>query len=248
VKYLVLPPINLFVTFVLGWLLAQRWRRIGRTLMTLSFVTLVLLCLPVVSGWLMYPLQSYPPLDPERIPPGVGAIVVLSADMQGQAPEYGIDIPGPLGLERIRYGAWLHKRTGLPILVSGGSLSLESIPLALQMQLVLEHEFGVPVRWAEMRSVDTHENAAMSAEILKRENISSVLLVTHAWHMRRAMAAFKATGLEPIAAPTRYIRPPTPLAEDFIPTASALRASYYALHEWVGLLWYYLLGYTKSFS
>jgi uncharacterized SAM-binding protein YcdF (DUF218 family) len=66
--------------------------------------------------------------------------------------------------------------------------------------------------------------------------------------MRRAMAAFRAEGLEPIAAPTRFIRPPLPLAQDFVPNASSLRASYYALHEWLGLLWYYMVGYTDAFS
>jgi uncharacterized SAM-binding protein YcdF (DUF218 family) len=248
VKYLVLPPLSLFFTFVVGWLVARRWRRAGRTLMTFSFIALVLLCLPIVSGWLMYPLQSHAQLDPERIPPNVGAIVVLSADMQSDAPEYGFDIPGPLGLERVRYGAWLHRRTQLPILVSGGRVKAWTEPLAQQMQHVLTIEFGVPVRWVEDRSVDTHENAVNSAEILKRSGVKSVLLVTHAWHMRRAVAAFRATGLEPVAAPTRFIRPPTGIVQDFIPDASALRASSYALHEWIGLLWYYLSGYTKSLT
>src|SRR6185295_3762613 len=202
IKYLVIPPVSLFILIAVGWLLARRWRRTGRTIMALSFATLVLLCLPVVSGWLMYPLQSYPALDPDRIPPGVGAIVVLSAEMQGVAPEYGVDIPGPLGLERIRYGAWLHKRTQLPILVSGGRVVPWTTPLARQMRQILVDEFGVPVRWVEDRSIDTHENAARSAELLKRDGISSVLLVTHAWHMRRAMAVFQAAGLAPVAAPT----------------------------------------------
>jgi uncharacterized SAM-binding protein YcdF (DUF218 family) len=246
-KYLILPPVSLFVLIAIGWLLAWRWRRTGRTIMALSFVTLFLLCLPVVSGWLMYPLQSYSALDPDRIPPGVGAIVVLSADMQGIAPEYGVDIPGPLGLERLRYGAWLHRRTQLPILVSGGRVVPWTTPLARQMRQILVDEFGVPVRWVEDRSTDTHENAARSAEMLKRDGIGSVLLVTHAWHMRRAMAAFQAAGLAPVAAPTRFIRPPTPVVQDFIPDASALRASSYAVHEWIGLLWYYVSGYTKSF-
>jgi uncharacterized SAM-binding protein YcdF (DUF218 family) len=248
VKYLVLPPFSLFVLIAIGWLAARRWRRTGHAMVTVSIVMLVLLCMPVVSGWLMQPLQSYPPLDPDRIPPGVGAIVVLSAEMQSEAPEYGVDIPGPLGLERVRYGAWLHKRTQLPILVTGGRPSRMTTPLARQMQRVLVNEFGVPVRWVEDRSIDTHENAALSAEILKRDGIKSVLLVTHAWHMRRAMAAFEAAGLEPVAAPTRFIHPPTPIARDFVPDASALRASYYALHEWIGLLWYYLSGYTKSLA
>lgn len=245
-KYLILPPFSLFVAIVVGWLLARRWRRFGHALMTLSFIVLVLLCLPVVATTLMQPLQTYPALDPSRVPPGVGAIVVLSADMQGDAPEYGVDIVGPLGLERVRYGAWLYKRTQLPILVSGGRVMPWTAPLARQMEQTLTAEFGVPVRWVEDRSIDTHENATLSAAMLKHDGISSVLLVTHAWHMRRAMLAFKSAGLAPVAAPTRFVRPSRPITRDFIPDASALRASYYALHEWAGLLWYYVSGYTNS--
>jgi uncharacterized SAM-binding protein YcdF (DUF218 family) len=246
VKYFILPPVSLFLAIVVGWLLARRWRRFGRALMTLSFIVLVVLCLPIVSTALMQPLQSYPALDLERVPPGVGAIVVLSAEMQAEAPEYGFDIPGPLGLERVRYGAWLHKRTNLPVLVTGGRVMPWTTPLARQMEQILTAEFGVPVRWVEDRSTDTHENATRSAEMLKRDGVSSVLLVTHAWHMRRAMLAFQSAGLAPVAAPTRFVRPATPIWRDFIPDASAMRGSYYALHEYAGLLWYYISGYTKS--
>jgi uncharacterized SAM-binding protein YcdF (DUF218 family) len=248
VKHFLLPPLSLFVLIALGWLLARRRRRIGNTVMAVSMLVLVLLSLPVVAGWLMHPLQIYSALDPARLPAGVGAILILSGDTQADAPEYRVDIPGPLTLERVRYGAYLYKHTQLPVLVSGGHVFPGRSSLAEQMQETLTKEFGVPVRWIEDRSLDTHQNAVFSGNILRREGITSVFLVTHSWHMRRAMASLRATGIEPIAAPTRFIRTPAPITEDFVPNASSLRASYYALHEWLGLLWYYVSGYTKSFS
>lgn len=247
-RYLVLPPLSLFVLAALGWVIALRWRRFGRGLVALAMLALVLLSLPAVAGWLMHPLQIYPALDPARVPSQVQAIVILSADMQPDAPEYGVDIAGPMTLERVRYGAYVHKHTRLPILTSGGRVLAGTSPLARQMEEILTREFNVPVRWVEDRSLDTHENAIHSSELLRRDGVKSILLVTHAWHMRRAMAAFRAAGLEPVAAPTRFIRPPTPIARDFVPNASSLRASSYAIHEWLGLLWYYVSGYTKSFS
>ena len=135
--------------------------------------------------------------------------------MQPLAPEYGVDIVGATTLERVRYGAFLHHRTGKPVLVSGGQVQMRTTPIGIQMYETLTKEFNVPVRWTESRSMTTHENAAYSSELLKRDGVSRVLLVTHAWHMRRAMAAFRAEGLEPIAAPTRFIRPPLPLARRF---------------------------------
>jgi uncharacterized SAM-binding protein YcdF (DUF218 family) len=248
IKHFILPPLGLFILIAVGWLLARRWRRFGGTIAVLSFLILVTLSLPFTAGWLMYPLQTYPALDPAGPLPEADAIVILSGDMQPLAPEYGVDIVGPYTLERVRYGAYLQRRTGKPVLVSGGQVLPRTTPIAVQMQATLTQEFNVPVRWVEVKSLNTHENAAFSRELLQRDGVSRVLLVTHAWHMRRSMAAFRAVGLEPIAAPTRFIRPPTPIGLDFVPNASSLRASYYALHEWLGLLWYYLAGYTKAFS
>lgn len=243
-----LPPLSLFVLAAIGWVLARRWRMFGRTIMALSALSLVLVSMPAVSGWLMQPLQVYPPADLDRLPANIGAIVILSGDMRAKAPEYGADIVGPVTLERVHYGAYVHRRTGKPVLVSGGIVLPHATALARQMQEALTRDYNVPVRWVEDRSLTTQQNAAYSSEILRREGITRVLLVTHAWHMRRSMAAFRAAGLDPVAAPTRFVNAPTPIARDFIPTAGALRTSSYAIHEWLGLLWYYVAGYTSTFS
>ncbi|HEX8887242.1 MAG TPA: hypothetical protein VF797_22385, partial [Noviherbaspirillum sp.] len=49
---------------------------------------------------------------------------------------------------------------------------------------------------------------------------------------------FEQTGLEVTGAPTNYIAQGALHPADFIPNAGALRDSHYALHEWIGLLWY----------
>ena len=51
------------------------------------------------------------------------------------------------------------------------------------MRQSLEEEFGVPVRWIEPESRNTHENAVRSAEILRAEGIREVVLVAHAFDM-----------------------------------------------------------------
>ena len=59
----------------------------------------------------------------------------------------------------------------------------------------LTDDFRTPPRWVEAKSADTWENARFSADILRAEGITSVYVVTHAWHMRRAVLAFQGTGL-----------------------------------------------------
>lgn len=62
--------------------------------------------------------------------------------------------------------------------------------------------------------------------------------MTDAVHMPRAMMAFERAGIEVIPAPSTFIATGTLSLASFIPTAQALRHSHYALHEWLGLLWY----------
>jgi hypothetical protein len=48
------------------------------------------------------------------------AIVVLGGGMEALAPEYGVSSLRATSLERLRYGIWLGRETGLPVAFSGG--------------------------------------------------------------------------------------------------------------------------------
>jgi uncharacterized SAM-binding protein YcdF (DUF218 family) len=104
----------------------------------------------------------------------------------------------------------------------------------------MEREFQVPVQWQETRSLDTWENAHLSATILREHGIHSVYVVTQAWHMRRAILAFADTGIRVTAAPTRIDRMQSSLVADLVPVPNAWTTSYYAIHEFVGCAYYAL--------
>jgi uncharacterized SAM-binding protein YcdF (DUF218 family) len=200
---------------------------------------LLALAMPVVGESLIVALeQNLPFTPPPDAPPQ--AIVVLGGDVVRGGSQTLIMHLGLLSLERVRTGAALFRRTRLPILVSGGPLREGEPPLALVMADSLVHDFEVPVRWVETSSRDTWENAHMSATILHEQGIKSVYLVTQAWHMRRAIIAFRDTGIVVTVAPPRLDRPPTPLATDFLPEIAGWRSSFYALHEWIGCAYYAL--------
>jgi uncharacterized SAM-binding protein YcdF (DUF218 family) len=201
--------------------------------------------MPLISDVLIHQLQIYPALttddiaslrDGER-----AAIVILSAGRRGYAPEFGGETLDEFSLERVRYGADLARRTGLPILVSGG-LGFGSHPaLATLMTETLLRDYGIEATWQEDRSRTTAENAIYSAEILENAGIHRAVLVTHAWHMVRARASFLAQQMSVIPAPTAfYGRRGGITWREFIPDASALRMSSFAIHEIVGRQWYAL--------
>ncbi len=193
---------------------------------------------PLLSAWLLIRLEGAPPL---RRPTAewAQAIVVLSAGTNFEAPEYGGETVDALGLERIRYAARLARMTGLPVLASGGASRANHPSVAALMAQALEQDFGVAPRWLEERSTDTHQNAEFSAGILRAAGVERIYLVTHAWHMPRAQAAFVRAGLAVTPAPTGYTDAPS-LRLGLVPSTTALRHSYYALHELAGRLWYRL--------
>ena len=165
------------------------------------------------------------------------AIVILGGDV-ARISEAPFARSGFMTLDRLRAGAALHRRTGLPILVTGGTVQRDRPPVATFMAASLREDFQVPVEWVEDASADTWQNATLSADILKKQGIRSVYVVTQGWHMRRAILAFRHAGLIVTGAPTSIEPPIDPNVSDFLPHVSAWQWSYFALHEWIGCAWY----------
>jgi uncharacterized SAM-binding protein YcdF (DUF218 family) len=236
---LVVPPGNLPLLALAGLAL---WRRPGgRALAWAAVVLTVLLSLPAVSYALIGTLQWG---VPRQVGPGSGAapgaIIVLSADLGGDAPGGVISGPGVglLTLGRLEAGAVLARRTGLPLLLSGGEVGGRPPSLGQRMADVLARDYGIRARWIEGRSADTWQNAADSAGLLRRDGVGRAYVVTDAWHMRRALLAFRAAGFPVVPAPSRFAREPRWEVMEFLPHATAWLRSYLALHEWIGLAWY----------
>lgn len=236
-KHLLLPPTNFLIIGILGLVRSRRREGAGRWMAIGSFLALTILSMPAVGGYLLYSLQDWPPGMPAPASAmGAGTIVVLGAET-AVAPEYHATDVGPLSLVRVRYAARLHALTGLPILASGGPARTR---LAEAMATALHEDFHVPEVWVEPASTTTWENARFSAEILRRKGIGKVLLVTHAWHMRRAMASFTAAGIEAVPAPTGEVSFGQLDALAFLPSYSGLRDSFFACHEYAGNAYYRL--------
>ncbi len=233
-----LPPLNLLLVGAAGlWQLGRR-PRLGRYLTGAALIGLWILCTPGVAKCLLSSLEvPYAPITGDE----AEAIVVLGGGLYSEAVEYGSPTLNARTLERLRYGAWLHRKIHKPILVTGGAPE-GGEPEGPLMRAILEREFGVPVAWMEERSDNTRENARFSAEILRNAGIRRIYLVSHVWHLSRAIPEFEREGFTVVPAGIGY--QPTGPAKlfDFFPGPSALVSSYYAFHEWIGLLWYRLSG------
>ena len=99
------------------------------------------------------------------------------------------------------------------------------------MAAALEREFGVPVRWIEASSRTTHENAVLSARMLKKDGIDRIVLVTHGFDTRRATAEFEAQGLAVVTAATGVRSNSDHTLLDYLPSMGGLQRSYFATYE-----------------
>lgn len=227
-----LPPLGLLVLALLALLVFGR-KRSGALIAGVALVLALALSLPIVADRLSRPLEGTPVsiagLHEAQ------AIVILGGGVYYGAPEYGGDTVSRYSLERVRYGAVLAHKTKLPVLVTGGSV-YGGRPEGELMKAVLEREFSVPVKWVETQACDTSENASLSAPLLKNAGVQRIALVTHAWHMPRATAAFEKYGLKVTPAPMGFTPQGTSLFESLLPSTGAFERSANAIHEWVGYL------------
>ncbi|MGK0176837.1 MAG: uncharacterized SAM-binding protein YcdF (DUF218 family) [Lentimonas sp.] len=240
---ILLPPIGLIVLAILGLGISLIWRKLGLWLTTISLVVLLLCSLPAVSGSLTNILQSDAPILPNELKQKVieaEAIVLLAGGRRLLAGEYGGDTTNSFSLERSRYAAWIVRQTHLPLIISGGRVKSEARSEADLMRELLQKEFNINGNcYVEETSRTTFENAKFTAEFLKQNDIRKIVLVTHAWHMRRAKSAFEYFDIQVIPAPTAFYEEHlTYCDDDFLPSLSALKFSGLAFHEMFGHWWY----------
>lgn len=249
-KLALLPPGGVLLLLLLGWIFARRF--FGRFLILLGILSLYVLSTPVGVDWLGTQVETIGALTPAQAKQsGAKAILVLMADVRHHNPEYGgAPALSGLSLERLDYALYLHRQTKLPIVLSGGSVNGETPPLAELGAAWLHDRAGVKVLDVEAGSRDTWENVSNSAETLAAHKIRRVLLVTHAFHMPRAMLSAQAAGIDAVAAPFGFLHASRALHQpgepgDWLPRPGYLGRSYLLLHEMAGLVWY---GMRREFG
>ncbi|MCK6419625.1 MAG: YdcF family protein [Aquabacterium sp.] len=200
---LLLPPFPLLLLMVVGarLMVSRRHWRSGWVVMLSVLLLMWASCCIGVGHFLERALLHVPPpltesqMAPLRREPQARqtAVVVLGGGRERVAPEYGESHLAPRSMQRLHYGLWLARKLNAPVMFSGGSghAQVDGPAEADIAARIAARDFGRPLRWAENLSRDTRGNAAASLGLLKTDGISTVVLVTHGWHMRRAQRAFQ---------------------------------------------------------
>ena len=197
-----------------------------------------LAALPVVAARMLEDVEVRPPDKPDFS--AAQAIVVLGGGIHRGDGDKAPDTLGPWTMERLDLAVHAYHQLNLKVAVSGGRPADAHTAEAALMKTVLETDFGVPVTWVENRSRTTWENAVYTKELLRGDGVNTVVLVTNAWHMRRAVWSFERVGLHAIPYPAPLTYEEAGRVDDYLPSMRALEESYHALHEAIGLAYYQL--------
>ncbi|WP_461829829.1 YdcF family protein [Aquifex sp.] len=231
ISYFILPPGIFIVIFLIFYLFSKN--KFLKKLALFSAVSLYLISIEPFKDLLYIPLEK-----PYKIPenPRGDAIVVLGG---------GVYNSGRLkasSFKRLITGFVLHKKTGLPIILSGGA-AISVIPEAKIMKELLK-TFGVDEEYiyAELNSRDTGENARYVKRVCERIGCERIILVTSGFHMRRAEALFKKEGFEVVPYPTDLKFEGRYNVYSLFPKYSVFYDSAIAIREYIGLLFYKLTG------
>lgn len=254
----VLSPLGLTALLLLAGTAAgysRRRRQLGRRLMLAGAALFLAGTFTPLAEILVWNLErDYPPLT---VPPAIQPapwVVVLSG--------YGEDHPGiPVtsGLTRetigrLSEGVRIYRlMAGSKLVLSGGRVHKDSRPVSVIMAEHLKQQ-GIPAEdiLTEERSLTTYENMVEIRKILQERPF---ILVTSALDLRRAMAVARKQGMQPIAAPAciRMLQNwpgemswsgfGLALVEAFAdPSAERWVYLQWAYHEYLGYVWYRLLG------
>ncbi len=148
------------------------------------------------------------------------------------------------GSDRLFHALKLFKAGKAPLLISSGGSRPGTTSEAEVMARMLS-DLGVPrdAILLETGSRNTYQNAVNTRAILEAQGIDRVLLVTSAFHMRRAVAAFQALGVNVVPASTDYeVVGKEYSILNWLPDAEALFRTTYSLKEYIGFVVYWFRG------
>ncbi len=245
-QYLVSPLFWIVALFVLGLLLRNQAKK--RLAFRTGLVLLLFFTNPFLSNeaWLAWEPEAVLMKD---VPTYDAGIVLTGVTEVNKSPHDRVHYQE--GAERILDAIQLYKMGKLKkIIISGGSGAIKDVERTEASNLQQTALYAsVPAAdiLLEERSRNTRENAQFTKELLQTQpQLRKLLLITSAFHMRRAQGCFEKVGLKPDTFPVDFQTHDRSFHLDdlLIPNPEALQQWSKLIHEWVGYVTYKLLGYS----
>lgn len=237
VSFLMPPGVFLVCMAWLWWRLAKKKRPEAKWLGAVT-VLLYALSMPYVGDRLLETLEG------EYVPPAAVAgdvIIMLGGGATFGTPD--IDGTGQLSgnaANRLLTAARLQRQLGVPVILSGGQVYEDTGREAVIGKRIM---VGIGIADSQVlvedTSLNTQQNAANVQKILAEKGFKRPILVTSAFHMPRSVINFEKQGVTVVPYPADYMVSQggnSFYIGKWVPSVDALRSSYIALHEYLGIL------------
>jgi uncharacterized SAM-binding protein YcdF (DUF218 family) len=231
-------------------LLFTRFARAGRLVLVASFAALLLMGFSPLGNVLIYALENrFQPWDPAQGPPD--GIIILGGAIDPDLSIVHDQAALNDNAERLTSIAAIARRySAARIVYSGGSADVfrKGASEADYAPQLLE-SFGIaPDRIIlEGRSRNTAENAAFTKQLVNPKPGERWVLVTSGYHMPRAIGCFRQVGFSVEAYPVDWrVEDIGHVLLSVNTFASGLTATDLAMHEWAGLVVYWLTGRSSE--
>jgi uncharacterized SAM-binding protein YcdF (DUF218 family) len=245
----VLQPGNLLMLgFLAGVVLhlVSRGRR-GKILVGLSALGFASLAVAPIGPAMMLALEERFP-RPAELPERIDGILVLGGAVNSVLSLSSGVTAFNCSTVRVLAAVALARRhpEAKLVLVGGGPFPVGYSDARATRGFVVDEGIAPARILLEGKSRNTHENAVYAKELLRPAPGETWVLVTSASHMPRSMGAFTAAGWQVIPYPVDFsIDPKTDLRASFS-LLDGLNDSTSAAHEWLGLVGYRLMGWTRE--
>jgi len=240
-----LPSVFVFILMLLGVILISlKKKRAGKIILILGVVLYYLFSITPVSDFLISLLENQYQYPTKEKIDSVDTLVVLSGGVRNR----NLLLPSALGnstLFRLNESLKIYfYKEEKPLIIVSGTSPIDRIEKESLFGAKFLESFNIPkekIIW-EVISGNTFQHAREVKKIVKEKPF---LLITSAYHLPRAMKTFQKAGLSPIALPTDYQYENFYTLLSFLPQAENLKKSNLAFHEFFGILFYRILGYSE---
>lgn len=234
---MIMPPFNVLMLWLFALLcFGFKCKKLGYLSTFFGIAILYIFSIPYTSKTLNDSLITEDKLTLQDYR-SAQAIVLLGGGIRDSKELFGKLTTNQIAVERVRYAAFLQKETQLPLLITGSAANGTSEAKIMADELAMFYQ--IPTKWLEEKAKTTKENALFSREMLEKEGIKRIVLVTNQWHMQRAKMLFEKQGFEVLPASVGSGATPETYGINlmyFIPQAGAMHSNTQALKEWIGYL------------
>lgn len=243
----VISPDSLFVILLLGTavLLYLDYYILARRLLIFLFATVVFLSLFPLGSWMLYPLEKRFKHNPE-LPAQIDGIILLGGSINAETSKAWGQLEMNYSAERLTSFIELSRRYPEAKLVFTGenaSINRNKPTEASILKLHL-HQLGIDIKRIEFenQAKNTAENAFYTKQLVQPSVDSKWLLVTTAFHMPRSIGVFCQNSWSVIPYPVDHQVAPDNMFEINFNLLGHAGHFKRAMHEWLGLIAYYLTG------